>query len=137
MTTLDLSTAFDTTVFVDPAQIYRAMYAATIDGVLIVEGIPYMEELGSYRCVMSALWGKEDDAVAVYKATEGKITENAPFDEECKWRQARLARLGEIHTPPIVVENERFFLTVARFLNAYADEVEPLDMQSDSETAMC
>ncbi len=124
MTILDLSAMFQTTRPVDAALIYKAMYAASNDGVLYLEGIPYDDGIErTYQCTMKQNWGMEDDAVVYERITDDIIDENAPFAEECFTRRARIAKLTEIDAPKFVIENERFFFSVAKILNCYAEKV--------------
>ncbi len=130
MTKINLSTAFDTTRPIDAIDIYHDMFSETRGGVLCIGDIPYnIDELVSYRCTMTKNWGKEDDAVVFAKITTDDIDKNGLFADECELRSVRLAKLEEIGAPEIVVNNERFFLTVARILNCYAVEVETIDIQ--------
>ncbi len=132
MTTLNFSTAFDPTHHIDAIDIYHAMFSASRGGVLCIGDIPYnIDDLVSYRCTMTKVWGKEDDAAANAKITTDDIDKNGLFADECEIRLARVAKLEEIGAPEIVVNNERFFLSVAKILNAYVDEVETLELKED------
>ncbi len=123
MTKLNLSAMFQTTRPVDAVLIYKTMFAASKDGVLCLEGIPYDDCERSYHCIMKQNWGMEDEAVVYQKITDGDIDECAPFAEECFTRRARIAKLTEIGAPKFVIENERFFLSVAKILNCYVEKV--------------
>ncbi len=124
MPTLNLSAMFQTTRPVDATLIYKTMFAASKDGVLCVEGIPYDDGIErAYQCTMKQNWGMEDDAVVYEKITDVSIDENAPFAEECIARKSRISKLTEIGAPKFVIENERFFLSVAKILNCYVEKV--------------
>ncbi len=130
MTKINISTAFDTTRPIDAIDIYHEMFSASRGGVLCIGDIPCdIDELVSYRCTMTKNWGKEDDAVVFAKISTDNIDKKGLFANECEIRLARVARLTKIGAPEIVVNNERFFLTVARILNCYAVEVETIDIQ--------
>ncbi len=135
MTTLNFSTAFDTTHPIDAIDIYHAMFSASRGGVLCIGDIPYnIDDAVSYRCTMAKAWGKEDDAVVFAKITADNIDKNGLFADECEIRLARVAKLTEIGAPEIVVNNERFFLSVAKILNCYAVEVEAIGVQDGDIT---
>ncbi len=132
MTTLNLSSTFNTTHPIDAIDIYHAMFSASHGGMLCIGDIPYnIDDTVSYRCTMTKNWGKEDDAVVFAKITSDSIDKNGLFANECELRLARVAKLEEIGAPEIVVNNERFFLSVSKILNCYADEVEQLGTLAD------
>ncbi len=123
MTKLNPSAMFRTTRPVSAALIYKTMYAASQDGVLCLEGIPYDDGERTYRCIMKQNWGMEDEALVYQKITDGDIDERAPFAEECIARRTRIAKLTELGAPKFVIENERFFFSVVKILNCYAEKV--------------